>query len=93
MSERCCAGYFPLRLDSDVEIRIKRKLCSDSATSFFILQSQLINKAVCSSPLKVEPEVLRLASRPKVATYFSGHPSWYRAFQYSRRSALHASLK
>jgi len=93
MSKSCCAGYLPLRLDSDLEIRIQRKLCSDTTTSFFVLQSQLINKALCSSPLEVEPAVLRLASRSKVVTYFSGYPCRYRGFQYRLRSALYASLK
>jgi len=93
MSESCCAGYFPLRLDSDLEIRIQRKLCGDTTTSFCVLQSQLINKAVCSSPLEAEPAVLLLASRPKVVTYFSGHPSRYRSFQYRLRSARYAFSK
>ena len=44
--------YFNLRLDRDVEIRIQRKLGSDTATSFLALQSHF-NKAVWNSPLKL----------------------------------------
>jgi len=44
--------YFTLRLDSDLEIRIQRKLGSDTTTSFLALQSQF-NNAVCNSPLKL----------------------------------------
>jgi len=62
MSESCRVVYFSLRLDSDLEIRIQKKLCSYPTTSFAVLQSQLINKAVCNSPLEVEPKVLILAS-------------------------------
>ena len=44
--------YFKLRLDRDLEIRIQRKLGSDTTTSFLALQSQF-NKAVWNSPLKL----------------------------------------
>jgi len=44
--------YFNLRLDRDLEIRIQRKLGSDTITSFLALQSQF-NKAVWNSPLKL----------------------------------------
>ena len=37
--------YFNSRLDRDLEIRIQRKLGSDTTTSFLALQSQF-NKAV-----------------------------------------------
>ena len=43
---------FNLRLDSDLEVRIQRKLSSDTTTSFLALQSQF-NKAVWNSPLKL----------------------------------------
>ena len=33
--------YISLRLGSDLEIRIQRKLCSHTTTFFFVLQSQL----------------------------------------------------
>jgi len=32
--------YICLSLGSDLEIRIQRKLCSDTTTFFFVLQSQ-----------------------------------------------------
>jgi len=44
--------YFNLRLDRDLEIRLQRKLGSDTATSFLTLQSQF-NKAVWNSPLRL----------------------------------------
>jgi len=44
--------YFNLRLNSDLEIRLQRKLGSDTTTSFLALQSQF-NKAVWNSPLKL----------------------------------------
>jgi len=44
--------YFNLRLDRDLEIRIQRKLGSDTTTSFLVLQSQF-NKAVWNSPLNL----------------------------------------
>ena len=52
-----------------LEIRIQRKLCSDTTTSFFYFANP-INKPVCNSPLEVEPAVLILASRLKVITSF-----------------------
>jgi len=75
-------------LDSDLQIRIQRKLSRDTTTSFFVSQSQLLNKVVCNSPLEVEPTVLILESRLKVKTSFSGHPCGFRL-----PSALYTSLK
>ena len=72
-SENCRVLF--LKLDSDFEIRLlQRKLGSDTATSFFALQSQF-NKAVCNSPMEVEPAVLVLASRLKVMTFFLALPA------------------
>jgi len=42
MSKSCCAGYLALRLDSDIEIRIQRKLCSDT-TNFLFCFAKPIN--------------------------------------------------
>jgi len=61
---------FFLRLGSDLEISIQRKLCSDTPTLCFVLQSQF----VCNSPLEVEPAVLILSSRLKVITCFFWPP-------------------
>jgi len=55
---------------------------------FFVLQSQLLNKAICNSPLEAEPTVLNLEFRLKVKTSFSGHPCGFRL-----HSALYTSLK
>jgi len=82
--------YFSLRLGSDFDIRIQRKLCSDTA-SFFFCFAKPNKKAVCYSPLEVELAVLILASRLKVITSFSGHPSGYCGFRL--RSALYTYLK
>ena len=80
-SENCCVLF--LKLDSDFEIRLlQRKLGSDTTTSFFGLQSQF-NKAVCNSPMEVEPTVLVLASRLKV-NFFSGPPSVYGSYRLRR---------
>ena len=50
-----------------LEVRIQRKLCSDTTTFYF---AKPINKAVCNSLVEVEPAVSILASRLKVITSF-----------------------
>ena len=61
--------YFNLRLDRDLEIRIQRKLGSDTTTSILAFQSCLKFTA------EVESAVFISASRLEVVTSFSGHPS------------------
>ena len=84
----CCLKavvYFFFRLDSDLEIRLERMLRSVPATFFVVLQSQLTKLSA------IHRWKLILASRLKVITWFSGHPSGYPGFRL--RSTLHTSLK
>jgi len=69
ISDRCHMS-FSLTLGSDHEIRIRRKLWSDTITFFLFCIAKPFNKAVCNSLLKVESVVLILASRPKMITSF-----------------------
>ena len=62
--------YISLRLGSDLEIRIQRKLCSDTATFFFVLQRQLIKLSANHRWMLNAAAVLILASRLKVVTSF-----------------------
>jgi len=91
MSESCHVGYISLKLGSDLEIRIQGKLCSDTTTFFFVLQSQF-NKAVCNSPLKVEPAALISASWLKVMTSFFWPSQWVPQLS-SAQCALHLEVK
>jgi len=67
--------YLSFKLDSDLAIRIQRKSCSDTTTSFFVLQNQLINKACLQFTAGgwTSGVDFILASRLKVIASFSGH--------------------
>ena len=88
--------YFSLRLGSNLEIRIQRKLCSDTTTLFFVFESQLTKLSAIHrwklnqlGWISAEPPRLKVTLFFWPSLRFSGHPSGYRGFRL--RSTLYTS--